>query len=319
MPRHNRPTPAEFLYRSACLSPPSPGDGGEEAAFRDCQYEGIYSFIADERSKVVVIGGPSGELKPMFKTVAPESSPNHQQKTSLSDRLPIPIRTPIRLHRSTEETISNQLTFRNPLYPLDAAIGAFVVCNSRWETFRRNLHNVEKNSTYPPPVASAVPARASPARAAGDRTIGSEESLKRLVSFDVITSRRCLRELLRFLFPNTTPYNTPFAIDVDLVGNTLLFTSKAPAKTTSAGCGRDFEHKATTIATVSTGEGKREELTTSFVLHSFHFCQQMRILITAEVDAVDPGFNLLPKQEASSSSSIDCGGEYCSYKEQDIG
>ena len=70
---------------------------------------------------------------------------------------------------------------------------------------------------------------------------------------------------------------------------------------------------------MSTGEGKREELTTSFVLHSFHFCQQMRILITAEVDAVDPGFNLLPKQEASSSSSIDCGGEYCSYKEQDIG
>ncbi|CDI85930.1 transcription factor btf3, putative [Eimeria praecox] len=281
-------------------------------------FEGIYSFIADERSKVVVIGGPCREVDEAFRINTDESSIEEQQKAFLSESQKIPITAPLHLTRTTQETISNELAFRNHLYPLEAAITAFLVCNSRWESFRQALQNCEQPCRTRP-AASSASICPSGTGVPENIPIGTEESLQRLVSFSVITARRCLREFSRFLFPRNTQYNTPFATDVDLVGQTLILTPKGPAKTIPVGCGRDFEQKVTSAAAVHSEEGKIEELTNSYVLYSFNLCQNMQVLVTAEIDAIDPGFNLLPKTAASRSRKVNCCGEPCTYEKKTIG
>lgn len=318
MRRHRHAKSTENLYRSACLKPAPPGSGDGMSALGEFCFEGIYSFIADERSKVVVIGGPCREVDEAFRINTDESSIEEQQKAFLSESQKIPITAPLHLTRTTQETISNELAFRNHLYPLEAAITAFLVCNSRWESFRQALQNCEQPCRTRP-AASSASICPSGTGVPENIPIGTEESLQRLVSFSVITARRCLREFSRFLFPRNTQYNTPFATDVDLVGQTLILTPKGPAKTIPVGCGRDFEQKVTSAAAVHSEEGKIEELTNSYVLYSFNLCQNMRVLVTAEIDAIDPGFNLLPKTAASSSRKVNCCGEPCTYEKKTIG
>ncbi|KAL8439138.1 hypothetical protein Efla_000653 [Eimeria flavescens] len=299
--------------------------------FGELAFEAAYSFVADESSSTVVIGGPFSFLKKRTQneSYTRTSSLRELKSSAEESRFPtsrrmVDVAPGTCLQLARNDKICDQHAFRNAQYPLEAAIAAVLLCAERWKPERKRLQGR-------PRVGHTCRAKVN---AGVDDIISECGSLKnsdgaeRLRRFDVIASRRAIRALLCFLFPNCSPYGGPFKIDITISGNTAIFTVVTEClKSQSIGYGLDFENLLVQPACVtevdSEGELKEAaELTNGYVVYSMLLCGVLRVAVSAETDAVVPQFNPL-KHTLGPGSCCSIHGEggqrACVFTRQTVG
>ena len=276
-----------------------------DVVFDECQYEGMYCWVASEQSRTVIVGGPSAVLKnihqPNSDATRSDPSLNPAPSQEEGDMPTVPLNlyvepgTALKLPR--RDRIIDQATFRNPKFRMEVALSAVIFCCERWGPERQRLQGsggADKPCTAKRPASvESIISRCG--------SLKESDGAKRLREFDVITSRRSLRSLLRFLYPDSTPYLQPFAIDVDIAGKTIVLTTITETiKAKPTGYGVDFEERFVLPASLDTRQvpcaeqqirGTQQELTSMYVVYSVRLCGTMRLAISGETDAVDPQFN----------------------------
>ncbi|XP_026191637.1 uncharacterized protein LOC113146954 [Cyclospora cayetanensis] len=293
-----------------------------DKALLDCKYEAIYSWIASEESKALIVGGPSATLRPLHAARASataDSSSACEEATLPSEPRNIHFQWGTCLTLELCDRIQDQHAFRNAQYPMEAVLAAIILCCERWAAEREGL---QKENISAEPCAAAQCTSRLPATVSGYGSLRESEGARRLRSFDVITSRRALRCFLRFLLPHSSPYLIPFSMDVDLVGNTLLLTVLDPVKGRPLGYGINFEERFVSPAKMCTNDKAVNELTTLYVVQSVNLCGELKLAISAETDALDARFNPLRNSvaaESCCSSNKNKSSLACTFDQQMIG
>lgn len=306
------------------------GSFDESPFFENCQYEAIYNWVADEKSTTVVVGGPASLLKSRCFNISVKESRSRQDSSDTAKKSlptsPIHLRmkSKAKLKLADAKRISDQGAFRNPKYPLEVALSSIILCSERWGRERRRLRVRDINMR---------PCKAAPNAAVGGiakrhGSLANPAGARRLREFDVITSRRALRLLLRFLYPESTPFEQSFSIDVDLIGSTMVLTvNTQPIKSVPVGYGIDFEDRLLEKPSLHTGAvtgilppvRPPDELTSIVVVHSMRLCGMLNIAVAAETDAIAPQFNPIKDEVPPDACCSDNAGPSCCFVQQRIG
>ncbi|PHJ23257.1 transcription factor btf3 [Cystoisospora suis] len=187
------------------------------------------------------------------------------------------------LHREDRIEFYHENAFHDPSHPVEQLFCAASGCQERWS------------------AAGRVNRPCACSRSVSDRSKGdvteegsTTKAMLCFASFDFITDRSVLRALLRFLYRDIAQYSRSASIDVDVYGETCVFTHiHEETRGPDVGFGHRFERECAEKPRITVGESTGQasnavdvrDLSSFHLIQSFVLCGTLRLLVRTEVDA----------------------------------